>query len=498
MASLSPDLRKQLQETLLRCGPFDQDWQWQALFVDERISAWRNDIPQAKTPTQRVRAIIFYLLNQENKNGENGLVLFLDVLADEISSEVRCHIDLVELAEKVQGEIQARKDRNNRRTRKVIEPTPPEEENTPQPENPTLGVSTLNLPWQTIGYSAIGIIVLILSCWGISSLIRSLMPDESPTPPATQLVENTVAPTQTLTIPNPTTHTPTHTPQPPTNTPSASHTPRPTSTPTATLDPNVPPPNPKQSDEWTRPKDGMVLVYVPAGTFTMGSETGDSDEQPEHQVMLDGFWIDKTEVTEAQFTAFLNDEGNQTEEGVTWYDNDDFNARIDLSGENWVVQSGFVDHPAIEMSWYGAQAYCEWVGGQLPSEAQWEYAARGSESFTYPWGIGQPSRFSANYNNNVRGTVPVGSYQSRSWVGAFDMAGNVWEWVNDWYDGNYYANSPSENPMGPESGTSRVLRGGSWFFGETFLRSANRAFSPPSTADELYGFRCIVSVESTR
>jgi len=120
----------------------------------------------------------------------------------------------------------------------------------------------------------------------------------------------------------------------------------------------------------------MVMIYVPAGEFEMGSTQGDSDEQPVHTVALDGFWIDRTEVTNAQFAAFLNDQGNQTEGGAAWREFERVCCPIERAGNEYRPQSGYADHPVIEVRWYGAAAYCEWVGARLPTEAEWEYATR--------------------------------------------------------------------------------------------------------------------------
>lgn len=125
-------------------------------------------------------------------------------------------------------------------------------------------------------------------------------------------------------------------------------------------------------------KDGMVMVYVPEGEFQMGSEDGDSDEEPIHAVYLDAFWMDQTEVTNAMFAKFLNEEGNQSEGGVSWLDASDDDVLIVKNGSTWQPKSGYEDHPVIEVSWYSAQAYCAWVDRSLPTEAEWEKTARGN------------------------------------------------------------------------------------------------------------------------
>ncbi|RMF02512.1 MAG: hypothetical protein D6768_08075, partial [Chloroflexi bacterium] len=159
--------------------------------------------------------------------------------------------------------------------------------------------------------------------------------------------------------------TPTATPVPPTNTPAP--------IPTKTSTPYPPTPNPVLPN----------MVLVPAGEFTMGSDNGGSDEQPVHIVYLDAFYIDKYEVTNAQFAEFLNARGNQSEGGATWLDADDPDAKIHQNGGTWQADGGYENHPAIEMTWYGAQAYCQWAGKRLPTEAEWEKAARGTDGRTY-------------------------------------------------------------------------------------------------------------------
>jgi formylglycine-generating enzyme required for sulfatase activity/tRNA A-37 threonylcarbamoyl transferase component Bud32 len=252
-------------------------------------------------------------------------------------------------------------------------------------------------------------------------------------------------------------------------------------------------------DTWTRPADGMVMVYVPGSTFEMGSTEGDDDERSVHDVTLDGFWLNQTEVTNAQFAAFLNDKGNQKDGGapllhiggVSWLDIEDEDCLIEQIGGEFRPKSGYADHPVVEVSWYGANAYCEWVGARLPTEAEWEYAARGPEGNIYPWGNEDPTCDLAQYSDCSGQTVPVGSFpDGASWCDALDMAGNVWEWVADWYDEDYYDRSPSENPTGPTSGDLRVLRGGSWISDPDDVRGANRNWYGPDGTNNYNGFRC--------
>jgi formylglycine-generating enzyme required for sulfatase activity len=238
-----------------------------------------------------------------------------------------------------------------------------------------------------------------------------------------------------------------------------------------------------------------------------------SDEELVHTVYLDAFWIDRTEVTNAQFVGFLNERGNREEGGVTWLDIEDEDCLIEEAGGGYRARSGHGDHPVIEVSWYGAAAYCAWAGGRLPTEAEWEKAARGTDGRTYPWGndfecsLGNfddeteiddyvvPGGAGCDGHNR---TAPVGSYPGgASPYGALDMAGNVWEWVADWYDSGYYSRSPGENPQGPASGEYRGLRGGSWDYARISARSAYRNWYYPDSRFYDFGFRCVVSPTSS-
>ncbi|TEU18356.1 MAG: TIR domain-containing protein [Anaerolineales bacterium] len=232
------------------------------------------------------------------------------------------------------------------------------------------------------------------------------------------------------------------------------------------------------------------MVYVPAGEFIMGSDEGDSTEQPVHTVYLDAFYIDKTEVTNVQVAQFLNEQGNQEEGGVTWLDIGDEGCLITESGGQYQPKSGYSDHPVVEVSWYGARAYCQWTGKRLPTEAEWEKAARGTDGWTYPWGEGIDCDH-AQYSGCGGRTVPVGSKpKGASPYGALDMAGNVWEWVADWYDEGYYVTSQESNPRGPPSGDWRVIRGGSWYNEEAHVCAAHRYGYPPGFGIGFTGFRC--------
>ena len=243
----------------------------------------------------------------------------------------------------------------------------------------------------------------------------------------------------------------------------------------------------------TRQKDGMLMVYIPAGDFIMGSDNGSNDEKPPHTVNLDGFWIDQTEVTNAMYAQFLNEQDNQSQDGVYWLDAEDPDVRIHKSGGRWQAQLTYVNHPVIEVSWYGAAAYCAWVGGRLSTEAEWEKAARGADQRVYPWGDDSPTCAYANYSGCFGATRAAGMHPAgASPYGILDMAGNAWEWVADWHAPDYYTSSPTDNPTGPASGSARVLRGGSWQYADSFIRTTHRYKSSPDTSNDYIGFRCVL------
>ena len=242
----------------------------------------------------------------------------------------------------------------------------------------------------------------------------------------------------------------------------------------------------------TSPKDGMVQVFVPAGNFLMGSTDNQVtelkancptcdflNETPQHNIYLDDFWIDRTEVTNAQYARCVAAKECQQP------------ALDSKNSMPYYSDPKFADYPVFYINWNNAAAYCKWAGRSLPSEAQWEKAARGTNGAIYPWGDDNPNLNLLNSNQYIGATTKVGAYATgASPYGAFDMAGNVWEWVNDWYGVNYYAESPDKNPAGPSSGETRVMRGGSWFDQDPIVRAANRGYQPFDTSQYNLGFRC--------
>lgn len=244
-------------------------------------------------------------------------------------------------------------------------------------------------------------------------------------------------------------------------------------------------------------KDNMTLLYVPAGKFTMGDIAEDAlaecqnyhsdcqlswfkDEEPRHDVDLSAFWIDQTEVTNKQYATCVDAGMCEPPSDIRSYTRPKYYRNPD-----------FDNYPVIFLDWHQAKAYCSWAGRELPSEAQWEKAARGTDAHIYPWGNDAPNKDLLNYNSNVGDTTSVGNYETgKSIYGAYDMAGNVLEWVNDWYGESYYQGSPSSNPLGPDSGRYRVLRGGAWLDYNYFVRSPFRYRLDPSLTHRFLGFRC--------
>lgn len=301
---------------------------------------------------------------------------------------------------------------------------------------------------------------------------------------------------------------------------------KPTLTPTAT-------PRPIVKSNW-RPIEkavkGITMVYIPPGCFFMGTsvsqarsivafartqfsfpiefddETDVGDEQPLHKVCLtQGYWISKFEITNAQYRRFIDLNGYQqdaywSEDGLLW--------RSDRTKPEYECNE-LLGQPQVCLTWYEMEAFAHWWGGRLPTEAEWEYAARGPESWVYPWGDAfEGERLnscdlncrSSNRNKYVddgySGVALVGSYENgESWFGVYDMSGNVEEWVADWYDPEYYQISPRNDPLGPfPSGWSpgRVIKGGAWVKGLIAARPASRTASPPEEAAHFRGFRVVM------
>ena len=232
----------------------------------------------------------------------------------------------------------------------------------------------------------------------------------------------------------------------------------------------------------TRAKDDMKMIYIPAGKFTMGSDSSRSysDEKPKREVTLKAYLIDQYEVTNRQYALCVN-KGVCSMPSLT----------KSSTRSSYYGNTNYDNYPVINVSWAQASAYCQWVGGELPTEAQWEKAARGENGNKYPWGNKKPNSNLANYDGNMGDTTAVGSYPNgASPYGVMDMAGNVWEWVRDWYKDSYDENQ-TNNPIGPAKGGSRVIRGGGWGLTSWDVRSAYRYFSSPRDTRNDVGFRCV-------
>jgi len=229
-------------------------------------------------------------------------------------------------------------------------------------------------------------------------------------------------------------------------------------------------------------KTNMEMVFVPAGEFLMGDDDLDRNMRPQHKVYLDAYWIDQTEVTNKQYRTCIMDGGCRGDEPT-----------------HYVYDDSKEDHPVVYVTWQNAYDFCDWAGKTLPTEAQWEKAARGTEGIKFPWGNSTPTLSHGNFDQYAEGTKPVGSYSlGASPYGALDMAGNVFEWTKDWYQWDYYKESPYRNPQGPADGFARVKRGGAWgsFFNssEFILRTGFRKYTGSEKSYHL-GFRCVYEVK---
>ena len=240
------------------------------------------------------------------------------------------------------------------------------------------------------------------------------------------------------------------------------------------------------------------MVLIPEGVFVMGfniendEEWGDTDEEPVHEVYLSAFYIDRYEVTASDFARFLNE---HSQEAHRYFES---GSGVTIEYENHVFspRPGLKNYPANRVSWYGADAYCRWSEKRLPTEAEWEKAARGTDARVFPWGNEFPTNDRVTFRRKFvdlgfKVMKPVDSLPlGRSPYGLRHMAGNVWEWVSDWYDDDYYERSPVRNPQGSDTGISKVLRGGNWYYKAYYMRTTYRFNERPGIFKIWQGFRC--------
>lgn len=240
------------------------------------------------------------------------------------------------------------------------------------------------------------------------------------------------------------------------------------------------------------------MIFIPEGSFTMGfkidndHDWGDMDEEPVHQVTLSSYWIDKYEVTSSNFTKFLNENKNEAHRFI------EITPSVTVKFDDNVYQprEGLENYPVNRVSWFGADAYCKWKEKRLPTEAEWEKAARGTDQRIFPWGNEFPdnSRVTFRRKFSEKGfqvMEPVeGMKNGISPFRVHQMAGNVWEWVSDWFDATAYQDENRIDPKGPESGISKVLRGGNWYYKAYYMRTTYRFNERPDIFKVWQGFRC--------
>lgn len=280
--------------------------------------------------------------------------------------------------------------------------------------------------------------------------------------------------------------------------------------------------NEKRYSEFVNAKDSSILIEIPASEFWMGSfpKQGDNEEHPQHKVLLSTYYIGKYEVTNEQFDRFVRATNYKTDvektdkaqiyeiQGGEW-------KWVEKKGVNWrfYYAKEKSKYPVVLITWNDAVAYCNWAGLYLPTEAEWEKAARGYDKRNFPWGNEEPGTKGitrCNYadqntdynwsdkkvNDGYRMTAPVGSYEiGKSPYGCYDLAGNVWEWCSDRYSEFYYLTNPGPDPQGPSTGIARVIRGGSWFTSSFDLRCSNRNKMTQGYQNADLGFRTAFSYQ---
>ena len=339
-----------------------------------------------------------------------------------------------------------------------------------------------------LGVAAVLTLLIVTAACGASGseggVAETTSPGELTTSPPTLTPVGTLPPTRyVLATPTPLPAPPTPTPIPPTPTPTSTPIP-PTPTPevqevqTPTEGPEPPTPTPTEEPTPQPPSVTDIMIEIPAGSFTMGSDDGDPEDSPAHEVDLPAFEMDKFEVTNADYAAFAKVTGY-----VTYAEQQGFRSWRDEGG------TGEDNHPVVVVTWDDATAYCEWLGKRLPTEAEWEKAVRGTDGRVFPWGNEWDPNKANVKERGLRGTAAVGSFGAgASPYGIDDMTGNVWEWTTDWYQ-PYPGNAVGDPYYGEKF---RVTRGGGWFDVEPQATTFNRnAADPSKTANDDLGFRCV-------
>lgn len=287
-----------------------------------------------------------------------------------------------------------------------------------------------------------------------------------------------------------------------------------TSPPQRSREYEAPPASAEKGGAWTSAVDGKTMLFIPAGPSYLGARTdyrfAEPDERPQNRLTITAFWIDETEVTNAEYEVCVD---------ARACSNPVFTGSA--STVRYFENAAYAQYPVIGVNWYQARDYCAWIGGSLPTEAQWEKAARSPDGRRYPWewvgSVYNPrEEIRLNYcdaectmpyaddsfSDGYEETAPVGSYPAgASPYGVLDMAGNVWEWTADWYASDHYEDIELENPQGPDQGFDRVIKGGSWMDGlnrgvPLIFRSSNRSLRPPTQAFVDLGFRCVIPVDT--
>jgi len=241
-------------------------------------------------------------------------------------------------------------------------------------------------------------------------------------------------------------------------------------------------------------KDGAPMALIPEGPFPMGvphaARDGGVDERPNHEVFVDNFYMDLYEMTNGRYLQFVTETGHRVPQHPT-----------DDSKGLWkgnMMPESVTDLPVINVDWFDAEAYCRWAGKRLPTEAEWEKSAKGPNDWRFPWGNVEPTMEHANFNQTWRGEatlVQVGIYEKgKSPYGIYDVAGNVWEWVADWYEADYYHKSPPRNPQGPETGKYKAVRSSGWQGETPQVRVFTRIKSLPTDRNNSTGFRCAQNI----